>query len=259
MIPRREWNPPGVYPDGYQLVPVLVYHNIGAQRKGRLLIAASTFEEQMRYLKAEGYRAIRLEDFLGYSCDKRQLPKKSVLLTFDDGHKGFLQYAHPVLKELGFPAVLFIQSDQIAQRPNASVLSWSELRELMKENVEVQPHSKTHGNLRRAPGESESAYARRMQAELGTPLALLRAQLPQPAPAPETIAYPYGEWDEDLLRYVKQYGYAAGFTVHREANAAFVPLHKVNRSQVFADWTLEEFKKNLNTFQQEPILPRRRL
>ena len=121
VIPRLEWNPPGVYPSGYQLVPVLVYHNIGAQRKGRLLIAASTFEEQMRYLKAEGYRAIRLEDFLAHLLQKRQLPKKSVMVTFDDGHKGFLQYAHPLLKELGFPAVLFIQSDQIAQRPNASV------------------------------------------------------------------------------------------------------------------------------------------
>src|SRR5215510_4288331 len=140
MIPKREWNPPGVYASGYQLVPVLVYHNIGAQRKGRLLIAASTFEEQMRYLKAEGYRAIRLEDLLDHLSQKRQLPKKSVMITFDDGHKGFVQYAQPVLKEMGFPAVLFIQSDQIAQRPNASSLSWPELRELLKEHVEVQAH-----------------------------------------------------------------------------------------------------------------------
>ena len=36
---------------------------------------------------------------------------------------------------------------------------------------------------------------------------------------------------------------------------AFVPPLKVYRSQVLADWTLEEFKKSLNTFQQEPILP----
>ena len=82
--------------------PVLVYHDIGAQRDGLLRIAASTFEEQMRYLKREGYRAIRLEDFLAHLLNRRQLPKKSVLLTFDDGYKGFLQYADPVLKELGF-------------------------------------------------------------------------------------------------------------------------------------------------------------
>ena len=254
VIPRREWNPPSVHPSGYQLVPVLVYHNIGAQRKGRLLIAASTFEEQMRYLKTEGYRAIRLEDFLAYLMQKRQLPKKSVLITFDDGHKAFRLYAHPLLKELGFPVVLFIQSDQIASRPNANSLSWTELGELVKDNVEVQTHSKTHNDLRRACNESEQAYTRRMRAELETPLALLRARFPQLAKGHETIAYPYGQWDESLLRYVKQYGYVAGFTVQGEANPAFVPLLKVKRTQVLADWTLKEFKKTLATFQQEPIL-----
>src|SRR6185295_5774971 len=132
--------------------------------------------------------------------------------------------------------------------------SWPELRELVKDNVEVQRHSKTHGDLRRASGESEAAYARRMQAELASPLALFRAQLPQPGKSAEAIAYPYGEWDEGLLRFVKEYGYEAGFTVRREANAAFVPLLKINRSQVFSEWTLEQFKKNLNIFQQEPIL-----
>jgi len=94
-----------------------------------------------------------------------------------------------------------------------------------------------------------------MRVELGTPLTLLREQLPELAKAPETIAYPYGEWDESLLGSVKQYGYVAGFTLRGEANAAFVPLLKVSRSVVFSDWKLEDFKKSLNTFRQEPILP----
>src|SRR5215467_3086458 len=254
VIPRRQWNPPGVYASGYQLVPVLVYHNIGPQRKGPLVIASSTFQEQMRYLRAEGYRAVRLEDFVSHLQHKRQLPRKSVLITFDDGHKGFLQYALPILRELKFPAVLFIQTDQIAQQPNASSLSWSELRELAKNGVEIQAHSKTHSNLRRTPGESDAAYARRMHAELGTPPALFRAQLPQVATQPQTIAYPYGEWDEGLLQQVKEYGYTAGFTVRRDANPAFVPLLRVNRSQVLADWSLDDFKKNLSTFRPEQIL-----
>lgn len=255
VIPKREWNAPGVYPSGYQLVPVLVYHNILAQRKGKLAIAAATFAEQMRYLKAEGYRALRLEEFLAHVQGDRQLPRKSVLLTFDDGHKGFLDHAYPVLKEFGFPAVLFIQLEQISSRPNPSFLSWGELRTLAAEGFDVQAHSRTHRDLRRISGESDAAYTKRMQAELGMPLELFKKnQLPRLASGLETIAYPYGEWDEDLMRSVAQHGYAAGFTVHREANPAFVPLLKINRSQVYADWTLEDFKKNLNTFQHQPIL-----
>jgi tetratricopeptide (TPR) repeat protein len=92
-----------------------------------------------------------------------------------------------------------------------------------------------------------------MHAELGTPPALFRTQLPQLATQPQTIAYPYGEWDEGLLQQVKQYGYTAGFTLRRDANPAFVPLLRVNRSQVLADWTLDDFKKNLSTFRPERI------
>jgi peptidoglycan/xylan/chitin deacetylase (PgdA/CDA1 family) len=257
VIPKRDWNPPGVYPDGYQLVPVLVYHHIGPKRKERLLIAASTFEEQMQHLKREGYRAIRLEDFIGYLLDRRQLPKKSVLLTFDDGYKSFLTYADPLLRKLGFTATLFIQSDQIPARPspNSSHLSWPELRDLVKDGFEVQSHSKTHSDLRRTAKESEAGYALRMQAELAYSLSLFRTELSRAADAIESIAYPFGDCDENCRRHVKKHGYTVGFTVDRAANAAFEPLLEVNRSQVYAEWTLDEFKKNLNTFQPESILP----
>ena len=255
VIPKRDWNPPGVYPSGYQLVPVLVYHNIAPQRKGRLTIGAATFEEQIRYLKAEGFYSIGLDEFVDFLQQRRQLPKKSVLLTFDDGHKGFLQYAYPVIKAAGFRVVLFIQTDQISSRPNANSLSWPELQELAKEGVVVQAHTKTHGDLRKKAGESPDAYARRMQAELGAPLDLLRKNLPRPAGAPETVAYPFGEADDEVVRYVKQYGYVAGFTVQRRSNPAFVPLALIGRSQVYSDWSAEDFKKNLNLFRAETPLP----
>ena len=34
VIPRREWNPVGVFPWGYQLVPVLAYHNMSPEDRG---------------------------------------------------------------------------------------------------------------------------------------------------------------------------------------------------------------------------------
>src|SRR5205085_7127617 len=56
IIPRRPWNPSGVYAAGYQLVPVLTYHDLAPQAKGRLVISTKAFAEQMRYLKAHRYR-----------------------------------------------------------------------------------------------------------------------------------------------------------------------------------------------------------
>ena len=150
VIPRRPWNPSGVEASGYQIVPILCYHNLGEQAKGRLVLAASRFQEQMRYLKANGYRVISLREFVEFTRLGRQLPQRSVVLTFDDGYKSFKQYAYPVLKELGFAATLFVYTDYVGAGRNA--LSWPDLRDLQAEGFEVEAHSKTHSDLRRAPG-----------------------------------------------------------------------------------------------------------
>jgi peptidoglycan/xylan/chitin deacetylase (PgdA/CDA1 family) len=248
VIPKRDRNPAGVDPSGYQLVPILVYPDIGPQTKGRMLLAATKFEEQMRYLKTEGYRAVSLRDFLEHIKLRRQLPKKSVILAFDDGYKSFRQYAYPLLKELGFTATLFVYTDYVGAGRNA--LSWQELRELAAEGFDVQAHSKTHGDLRRATGEPESQYARRMQSELGQPLALFRQHLGRPSDA---LAYPYGYADEELTRHVTQHGYVAAFTVRRQANPSFVFPLRINRSQIYAEMGLEDFVKNLDVFHPEDL------
>ena len=151
IIPVRPWNPTGVEATGYQLVPILVYHNLGPQSKGRLLLAAPLFEQQMRYLKAQGYRVIGLKDFIEWTQLRRQLPQRAVVLTFDDGYRAFREYAYPILKELGFGATLFVYTDYVGAGRNA--LTWDELRALAAEGFDVQAHSKTHGDLRRASGE----------------------------------------------------------------------------------------------------------
>jgi len=181
VIPKRPWNLAGVDPTGYQLVPILVYHNLGAQSSGRLVLGVQAFAEQMNYLKREGYRVVSLAEFVEWLRLKRQLPRKSVVLTFDDGYQSFREYAYPVLKKLGFPATLFVYTDYVGASRNA--LSWEQLKGLAAEGFDVQAHSKTHGDLRRAPGETDAQYAKRMQAELAEPPRLFQRQLGQGARA----------------------------------------------------------------------------
>ena len=247
VIPKREWNPVGVYPWGYQLVPVLVYHNISAQDKGKLSIASKTFDTQIRQLHDEGFQAITLADFMAFTAGRRQLPRKSVLLTFDDGYKSFVQYARPILKDYGFGATLFVYSDFIGA---GSGLSWQELRTLSEQGYDVQAHSKSHANLRRKEGESEAAYAKRIEAELAYPLSLFKKNLPRPVDA---LAYPYGEMDDELVPFVAKYGYAVAFTVRRQSNPAFASLLKISRAQIYSDMTAKDFTKNLVVFHDEEV------
>ena len=248
VIPRRPWNPSGVTPEGYQIVPVLVYHNVGPEHKGRMLMAASKFEQQMRYLKEHGYRVISMRDFLEFAEGTRQLPRKAVVLSFDDGYQSFREFAEPLLKQLGFTATLFVYTDYVGAGRNA--LSWKDLRELRDAGFDVEAHSKTHGDLRRKPGESDADYAARMRAELGVPQALFRQHLGRPA---TILAYPYGAWDDDLLKLLEQYGYSAAFTVRRESNSAFITRRKLHRSQVYGEMSIEEFARNLNVIHDESL------
>jgi peptidoglycan/xylan/chitin deacetylase (PgdA/CDA1 family) len=247
VVPKRPWNLSGVEPGGYQIVPVLVYHNIGPQARGRLVIAAGTFEEQMRYLKTRGYRVISLRQAVEFMALKRQLPRKAVVITFDDGWKPFREYAYPVLKELGFTATLFIYTDFVGARLGSS---WEDLRQFAREGFDIQAHSKTHNDLRRRPDESEDQFRQRMQVELVQPLAVFQRQLGQ---TPTILAYPYGSHDEAVVAYVKRAGYVAAFDVRREGSPAFVPVLTAHRSQIYADMTLEDFARNLNVFSEEPI------
>ncbi|MBI4527642.1 MAG: polysaccharide deacetylase family protein [Deltaproteobacteria bacterium] len=248
VIPRRYWKLAGVDPTGYQLVPVLCYHNIAPQAKGRLTIAVKTFEEQMRYLKNEGYRVLNFAEFYEFLSLKRQLPQRAVLLTFDDGYKSFLQYAYPILKEFGFTATLFVYTDYVGTGRNA--LSWPELKKLAQEGFQIEAHTKSHSDLRRASGESENDYLRRMKAELDQPRSLFERNL---GSVPRMLAYPFGAQDDEVARRVRDTGYSAAFTVRRQGNASFVDPFRIHRSQIYSDMSLDDFLRNLTLFSREDL------
>ena len=248
VIPKKPWNVSGVEATGYQIVPVLVYHNIGKEPRGRLVLGADAFAEQMRYLKANGFRVVSVAEFVDWLHLRRQLPKKTVVLTFDDGYRSFRDYAYPVLKELRFTATLFVYTDYVGAGRNA--LNWDDLKALAAEGFDVQAHSKSHADLRRADHESEAHYGRRLQAELVEPPRVLARSVGRPI---SFLAYPYGRVDDAVLAKVKEHGYQAAFTVRRESNAAFVDLLRISRSQVYSEMTLEQFAKNLNVFHPENL------
>ena len=247
-IPKRPWNLSGVTASGYQLVPVLTYHDLAPAAKGRMVMGAKGFEEQMRYLKANGFRVVTLKEYVEFVSLQRQLPQKSVLITFDDGYRSFLRYGYPVLKELGFSATLFIYTDYVAAGGNA--FTWPELKKLSDEGFFIQAHSKSHGDMVRARGEGAAEYDRRLEAELVQPKALFQKHLGY---APDIIAYPYGRQDDIVAQRTKERGYVAAFTVRRQGSQSFVDPHRIHRIQIYPEMSMADFAKSLSVFNQESI------
>ena len=248
VIPKRPWNLSGVTPAGYQLVPVLTYHDLAPAAKGRMIMGAKGFEEQMRYLKANGYRVISLKEYVEFVSLQRQLPQKSVLITFDDGYRSFLRYGYPVLKELGFSATLFIYTDYVAAGGNA--FTWPELKKLSDEGFFIQAHSKSHGDMVRTRGEGTAEYDKRLEAELVQPKALFQKFLGY---APDIIAYPYGRQDDTVAQRTKERGYIAAFTVRRQGSQSFVDPYRIHRIQIYPEMSMADFAKSLSVFSQEVI------
>ncbi len=242
VIPLKMENPTGIDHAGYQTVPILCYHRFGT-RTDRMEISPQKFREQMEFLKKNNYRVIPLKSLLGFLKGERQLPKRAVVLTIDDGHRSIFSEAFPILKEYGYPATVFVYSDYV----NNGGLKTKEIRAMKQSGlISIQPHSKTHSNLAvRRVDESQSQYQRRVRREITIPNEILVGQLGE---RPRFYAYPFGDSNEMVIDELQNNGMLLGLTVQRQGNAAFTYPYLLHRTMIFGDRDLQAFEKSLVTF-----------
>ncbi|MEP7154374.1 MAG: polysaccharide deacetylase family protein [Betaproteobacteria bacterium] len=80
------------------------------------LISASTsdFREQMRHVAAH-FVPVSCADVMAALDGTQALPKRAVVVTFDDGHLDNYTQAFPVLKALGIPATIFLSTAYVGE------------------------------------------------------------------------------------------------------------------------------------------------
>ena len=244
-IPLRPTNPQGVRAHGYQTVPILCYHRIGSGIS-RMIVSRQSFEAQLDYLARNGYRVVRLRDIADFVSGKKQLPKKAVVLTFDDGHVSAYQQAFPLLKKYGFPATFFLYTDFLTAK---DALNWSQIREMADSGLaDFQSHSKTHANLVvRLPDETDQQYRRRLDTEIRVPRELIERNV---ATKVTEYAYPYGDANEVVLERMTQSGYRLGLTVNPGGNAFFAHPLMLRRTMILGEQSVETFKSALDVFKE---------
>lgn len=94
-----------------QEVPILLYHGIlDTLTDDGFSITQRDFNAQMIALKQAGYTTITTDQYLNFISGASKLPEKSVMITFDDGRKDSYYRGDPILKALGFNAVMYIAS-----------------------------------------------------------------------------------------------------------------------------------------------------
>lgn len=248
VIPLVPANPVGVYPDGYQTVPILCYHRFG-DKEAKMVVSPEEFAAQMGYLAEHGYRVVPLSAVAEFLAGRRSLPRKTVAITMDDGYRSNYQYAYPELKRHGFPATIFLYTDFLG---GGAALRAEEMREMLASGlVDIQPHSKAHTNLALPTAEEdEAAYTQRLEQEVVGSAAHIRQLLSIPI---HTFAYPYGDTDRQVIALLDTAGYRLGATVQSGGNPAFAPPFLLRRTMVYGDDDLTTFREKLDMFHRVPL------
>lgn len=96
---------------------VLCYHRVGQPDENefhgfRPNFSASIeqFRLQMKLLR-KLFSPVSLQDVLDWRETGRPLPRRAVLVTFDDGYRDNGDVAWPIMRSLGIPGVIFVTTD----------------------------------------------------------------------------------------------------------------------------------------------------
>jgi biotin operon repressor len=156
IIPLKPYDKGGLSLRGYQTVPVLSYHQFSETVTNKMTVSRSAFEEQMKFLKDDGYHVITIDDLLDFLDFKKQVPKKSVVITIDDGWRSMYDIAFPILKQYGYPATLFVYTDLITG--SYKTLSWDLIQKMAESGIDIQCHTKTHRDLTKPDANKKETF-----------------------------------------------------------------------------------------------------
>ena len=188
-------------------VVVLCYHRFEDNRRDQLAINPAEFRAQMQQLKDNGIAVISMKDFLAWRRGEKSIPRKSAIITIDDGYISGYAVAWPILKEFGYPFTMFIYTNYV--NVGGKSLTWAQLEQMRDSGVDIESHTVSHHDLRHAPRGQE--YLTWLHNEVYTSRDILEQKLGIKI---SVFAFPYGTYNEQVRKMCLEAGYQACFTVY---------------------------------------------
>lgn len=207
-------------------LPILMYHHVRKDSSawGKFVISPQEFEEDLKFLKENGYQTIGAEDLVKYAEGTENLPQKPIMITVDDGYLSAKEYMAPLLGKYQMKAVLSVigkYSDDYSRTPDRNVayahLTWTDISELSASGVfEIQNHTydmHKNGSGRRGStkrnGESEESYRHALTDDLEK----TRQKIEESTGIrPICFTYPYGFISKEAAEPIREMGYRVTLT-----------------------------------------------
>ncbi|WMJ69947.1 polysaccharide deacetylase family protein [Stenotrophomonas sp. 24(2023)] len=221
-------------------VPVLMHHHVSPS-PGMITVSPENFESQIAWLAEDGWTSLTLAQYAGFLAGK-PVPRKSIVITFDDGYLDNWVYAHPILQKYGMRATVFVVTGWMGDgplRPHAGqpgaalpatpdhrgceaaiyqqgrsddvMMRWSEARAATEAGT-FEVHCHTHSHTRWLRMDISREERRR---GIGGDLSMARQVLQEKmGGVSDTLCWPYGDFDQDYIEVAREQGFRYLHTTH---------------------------------------------
>jgi peptidoglycan/xylan/chitin deacetylase (PgdA/CDA1 family) len=186
-------------------VPILMYHVVSDPLSGSpypdLYVPRAQFQDQMQALQRAGYTAVTLQEAWDSWHAHGPLPRRPVVVSFDDGYHSHFTNALPVLRALGWPGVLNLELKNVRSDYGLTVV---QVRALIAAGWELDSHTIDHPDL-------TTVGAAMLQHEVADSRAELRRRFGVPV---NFFCYPAGRYNDAVIGAVRRAGYLAATTTN---------------------------------------------
>jgi peptidoglycan/xylan/chitin deacetylase (PgdA/CDA1 family) len=205
-------------------------------------VLPEAFDEQLAELKRWNYQSITLEQWIAYKEKRGVLPRRPIIITFDDGYRSTYHTAWPILRRHGFSATVFLVASLIGktnawdvEERQEPLLSESEIREMQSGAITFGSHTLSHSALTRIPLEDAAR-------ELADSREMLESLLDKPV---TTLCYPYAKQNRTIRGLAQKAGYNAAVIGRGGTNRLWTDQYALRRIKVDTSTTVSDLKRKL--------------
>ncbi len=190
-------------------VTILMYHNLmpNGYPSGKYCVTTAQLESDFDYLQTHGYNVISFAYLYECIVEKKSLPDKAVLLTFDDGYLTNVTLGLPLLKKYNYTALLSVVGEFCKYgKSNPDIkrgyeyLEWEDVAKYADEkHIEWGIHSynmhhlKPRKGVSKKYGEDEQTYRQIFRKDTTKML----QNFEKLGVKPIVYAYPYGLFSQE--------------------------------------------------------------
>jgi peptidoglycan/xylan/chitin deacetylase (PgdA/CDA1 family) len=186
---------------GEKSAVVLLYHRFGENNLPTTNIRLEQFDEHIKLLTSGLYSVLSVPEVVARLKNKTPFAPRTITITVDDAYKSVMTEGWPRLKAAGLPMTLFVSTDSVDGN-NPNYMNWDDIRRLKSEGVTIGHHTASHLHMIHEGVEKSLADVKRASTRFMEEL----------GEVPTLFAYPYGEYDLELITEIKAMGFDIAFS-----------------------------------------------